>query len=82
MFARIRGIPESLISPTVQKLLNDLLLHPYADRLTASYRWVCHLLCLLYVHCSCLCTLHSRAVIEVTMNFVSDRVLRASPLDT
>jgi len=38
MFARLRGIPESSISPTVQKLLNDLLLRPYADRLTASYR--------------------------------------------
>jgi len=38
MFARLRGIQESCVAPTVQKLLNDLLLLPYADRLTASYR--------------------------------------------
>ena len=38
MFARLRGIRESCISPTVQKLLSDLLLHAYADRLIASYR--------------------------------------------
>jgi len=38
MFARLRGIPESCISPTVEKLFKDLLLLPYADRLIASYR--------------------------------------------
>jgi len=41
MFARLRGIRESCISATVQKLLNDLLLQPYANRLVASYRLQC-----------------------------------------
>jgi len=38
MFARLRGIPERCIAATVQRLLSDLLLQSYADRLVASYR--------------------------------------------
>jgi len=38
LFARLRGIQESCISATVQQLVRDLLLCPYADQLVASYR--------------------------------------------
>jgi len=38
MFARLRGISEACIATTVQRLVNDLLLQPYANQLVASYR--------------------------------------------
>ena len=38
MFARLRGVQERHISSTVQRLIDDLLLRPYADQLVASYR--------------------------------------------
>jgi hypothetical protein len=38
MYARLRGVPESLIADVVQKLTDSLLLRPHIDRLVKFYR--------------------------------------------
>lgn len=38
MYARLRGVRESLIAGTVQKLTDSLLLRPHIDRLVKFYR--------------------------------------------
>ncbi|KAM7333088.1 hypothetical protein ACRRTK_006408 [Alexandromys fortis] len=40
MYARIRGIPECHIKVCVDQILEDLLLHVYADKLVKTYRQV------------------------------------------